>query len=68
MYEVLFFGIYTCVYLNPEYTCSKFESNVDEDVTCDREAKRLKITEDVGETVTVLRVTETRTRDVTLQS
>jgi hypothetical protein len=61
-------GLYTYNYLNHEYTCSKFESNNDENVTCDREATRLMMSEDVWETITVLSVTETRNRDVTLQS
>jgi hypothetical protein len=67
-YEVLFFGIYTYNYLNSEYTRSKFESNNDEDVTWDREATRLGMTKDVWEITPILSVTETRIRDVTLQS
>ena len=65
-YQVHFFGIYTYNYLNPEYTCSKFESSNDEDVTCDREATRLMMTEVVSEIMTVFSVTETRIRDMTL--
>jgi hypothetical protein len=67
-YKVRFFGIYSYNYLNPEYTCSNSESNNDEDVTCDREATGLGITEDVWEIMTVLSVTETRIRDVTLHN
>lgn len=67
-YEVRYFGIYTYNYLNPEYTCSKSESNNYEDVTCDREATKLRMTKDVWGIMTVLSVTEARIRDVRLQS
>jgi len=66
-HEVRFFGIYTYSYLNPEHTCNKFESNND-DVACNREATRLRMTEDVWQIMIVLSFTETRIRDVTLQS
>jgi len=66
-YEVRYFGINTYNYLNPEYTCSKFESNNYEDITCDREAK-LRMTKDVWGIMTLLSITEARIRGVRLQS
>jgi hypothetical protein len=66
-YEVRFFGIYTYNYLNPEHKCNKLESKNDY-VACDREATRLRMIENVWQITIVLSITETRIRDVTLQS
>jgi len=66
-HEVCFFDLYTYNYLNPEHTCNKSESNND-GVACGREATKLRMTEDVWQIMIFLSVTETRIRDVTLQS